>query len=182
MCIYRNVDECEEFERRVRSAKRACRSELSVSKGEWRKHGYATSDILSTAHLRDTLPRVAAADITHGVFVERYEHPRVPLIVTGLLDEWPAQQEWTEEKLLEHYADHKFKVRVGGWGWGEGGRAAWHFLYLYPSSCARINTCSSTPSDCACLLPVRASRTRTSPSTRSPPTHAPPRILTGGQR
>lgn len=31
------------FERKVRRAKRAARSELSVSKGEWRKWGYASA-------------------------------------------------------------------------------------------------------------------------------------------
>lgn len=50
------------FEKKVRAAKRAAHSELSVSHGEWTKHNYAADPrLLSTEGLVDTLPRVAAA-------------------------------------------------------------------------------------------------------------------------
>lgn len=61
------------FERKVRKAKRAARSELSVSKGEWRKHGYATTLGLSPealAHL-DTMPRLDAARLCLEEFVDK---------------------------------------------------------------------------------------------------------------
>ncbi len=43
---------------KIRAAKRAARSELSVSKGEWRKHGYADSDVLSLEGVVDNVQRV----------------------------------------------------------------------------------------------------------------------------
>lgn len=43
---------------KIRSAKRSAHSELSVSRGEWQKHGYAKSDILSIEGLQDTVPRI----------------------------------------------------------------------------------------------------------------------------
>lgn len=43
-----------------------------------------------------------------------YESPRVPVVLTGLTDDWPAQQEWTPRKLLEQYREHRFKVRGAG--------------------------------------------------------------------
>lgn len=46
---------------KVRSAKRAARSELSVSRGEWRKHSYAESNVLSLEGLEDSVPRVHAS-------------------------------------------------------------------------------------------------------------------------
>ena len=42
----------------MRAAKRAARSELSVSKGEWQRNGYAQSDLLSTAGVVDQVERV----------------------------------------------------------------------------------------------------------------------------
>lgn len=45
-------------------------------------------------------------------FVAQYEAPRVPVVLKGLTDAWPAQQEWTPEKLLEHFREHRFKVGV----------------------------------------------------------------------
>ena len=42
----------------MRAAKRAARSELSVSKGEWQRSGYAQSDLLSTAGVVDQVERV----------------------------------------------------------------------------------------------------------------------------
>jgi hypothetical protein len=46
---------------KIRSAKRAARSELSVSRGEWSKGGYAASDILSTAGITDDVERIHAS-------------------------------------------------------------------------------------------------------------------------
>ena len=42
----------------MRAAKRAARSELSVSKGEWQRNGYAQPDLLSTAGVVDQVERV----------------------------------------------------------------------------------------------------------------------------
>jgi hypothetical protein len=101
------------FERKVRRAKRAARSELSVSKGEWSKHGYASRpDLLQTSHLVDTLPRVNASCMTAEQFAAQWETPRRPCILTGLCDAWPAQQAWTPAALLSHLGDCKFKVRA----------------------------------------------------------------------
>ena len=44
-------------------------------------------------------------------FVERYERPRLPVVVTGLCDRWPAAQRWSVPGLLERFAHHKFKAR-----------------------------------------------------------------------
>lgn len=104
----------------VRKAKRAARSELSVSRGEWRKHGYASSPALLRTHgLVDGLPRVDASSLTAEEFAERYERPRQPVVLTGLCDAWPAAREWTLDRLLQRLGHCKFKV-----GWGEAGRPA----------------------------------------------------------
>ena len=43
-------------------------------------------------------------------FVERFERPRLPVVITGLCDTWRAAKDWNEETLLQRYGDHKFKV------------------------------------------------------------------------
>ena len=50
-------------------------------------------------------------DLTVEQFVERYERPRVPVIITGLCEDWEARQSWSEAGLLQRFAGHKFKVR-----------------------------------------------------------------------
>lgn len=46
------------MQHKIRSAKRAARSELSVSRGEWQRQQYAQSDILSLEGLQDSVPRI----------------------------------------------------------------------------------------------------------------------------
>lgn len=105
------------FERKVRRAKRAARSELSVSRGEWRKHGYASSpDLLRTEGLPDTLSRLDGSSLSLEEFVERFEAPRQPCVITGLTAGWPAAEAWTPDRLLQRLGECKFKVGVGG-GW-----------------------------------------------------------------
>lgn len=102
------------FERKVRKAKRAARSELSVSRGGWRQWRYATdTGLLQTAGLTDGLPRVDGTQLSWVQFVEQFERPRQPCIITGLCDSWRAAQEWTPERLAARLGDCKFKV--GSW-------------------------------------------------------------------
>lgn len=117
-------------ERKIRAAKRAARSELSVSKGDWcvlvgctclnthmshthrRRHGYAHTAVCSTEGIHDTVPRIHIHNLTAEQFVQRFERPRLPTVITGACDNWPAVQTWTLEQLIARFGDHKFKVCV----------------------------------------------------------------------
>jgi hypothetical protein len=57
----RGLLSCSYCQHKIRSAKRSARSELSVTRGEWSKHGYAASDVLSTEGLIDEVPRIHAS-------------------------------------------------------------------------------------------------------------------------
>jgi hypothetical protein len=200
----------------VRAAKRAARSELSVSKGEWRKHGYAESDLLSTAGIVDQVERVHCSvrsqlqprdstlalfgaaqaalclppardcilccsraagvlscvaclwharccltqrvcskalrrlpgpeplvrcqELTVEQFVERFERPRIPVVLTGLCDGWRAAHAWRQPELLQQYGDHKFKA----WARRAASRARRCCVcpFVYTSSCAHVSSCA----------------------------------------
>ena len=42
----------------------------------------------------DHVPRVHASELTPTQFAERYMRPNLPVLVTGLMDEWRAAREW----------------------------------------------------------------------------------------
>lgn len=55
----------------------------------------------------------ALQELTVEQFVDRYERPRIPVVITGLCDGWRAASAWRQPDLLERYGDHKFKVLQG---------------------------------------------------------------------
>lgn len=46
--------------------------------------------------------------------MERFERPRLPVIITGLTQDWPAAQAWAPEQLAARFGEHKFKVELEG--------------------------------------------------------------------
>ena len=43
----------------------------------------------------DNIERVDASTLSYEEFVERYEKPLKPVILTGLTNDWPATSKWT---------------------------------------------------------------------------------------
>ena len=56
------------------------------------------------------MPRVHARDITLEAFIEQYEAPKRPVIIQGLIDDWPAHERWRPEALLQRIPDVRLKV------------------------------------------------------------------------
>jgi hypothetical protein len=56
---------------------------------------------------------LASQDLSIEQFVERFERPRLPVVITGLTDDWPAAGHWLPDALIARCGDHKFKVRCG---------------------------------------------------------------------
>ena len=69
-------------------------------------------------------------------FIERYERPRLPVVITGLTESWNASrgEAWSVEKLVEQFGSHRFKVR--GFGFTGSGvkrpQAGWNRTRLPP--------------------------------------------------
>lgn len=45
--------------------------------------------------------------------MERFERPRLPVVITGLCDSWRASKDWNEQSLVQRFGSHKFKVCTG---------------------------------------------------------------------
>ena len=43
--------------------------------------------------------------LTLEAFVEEYERPNKPVLITGMIDHWPALQEWTADRFASHFPD-----------------------------------------------------------------------------
>jgi histone arginine demethylase JMJD6 len=42
----------------------------------------------------DTIERINVNDVTVEQFIEKFEKGHKPCIITGITDNWPANQEW----------------------------------------------------------------------------------------
>lgn len=54
---------------------------------------------------------VVLQTMPHDMFVQLYERPRIPVVITGLQEDWKAKQLWNPANLDLRFANHKFKVR-----------------------------------------------------------------------
>uniref|UniRef100_A0A914DN24 JmjC domain-containing protein n=1 Tax=Acrobeloides nanus TaxID=290746 RepID=A0A914DN24_9BILA len=93
--------------KRIAVAKRKARSELKPD--EWDCLGYSRLLNLNPEDCLDNIERVDASTLSYEEFVERYEKPLKPVILTGLTNDWPATSKWTIPRLLKKYRNQKFK-------------------------------------------------------------------------
>ena len=57
-----------------------------------------------------TIPRIHIDEISPEQFRNDYEAPKRPVIIQGMLDDWPARDQWLPEKLLQRMPDAALKV------------------------------------------------------------------------
>ncbi|CBZ53102.1 SJCHGC02811 protein, related [Neospora caninum Liverpool] len=71
----------------------------------------ATVDVSSLFYRNyDTLERVPASELSVEEFVERYEKPNKPVVITDLVSRWPAFGKWNEKYLRRHFGDVRFNA------------------------------------------------------------------------
>ena len=73
----------------------------------------------------DTLPRISC-DISPQEFHDKYEKPRIPVMLVGCDQGWPAQRRWTKEQLAQRFsndtvwrASREDEGSLSEWSWGE---------------------------------------------------------------
>lgn len=72
-------------------------------------HAYAPSTVAEPKPV-GTLAYESAATLSVEDFIAKYERPNLPVVISGLADEWRASREWTFEKLYRRHRHGKFKV------------------------------------------------------------------------
>jgi len=94
--------------KRIRAAKKAARPEL---KGEeaWNKHQYQQIYDTSLVSMNDNVKRIDYLKVTHEEFVEKYEKPSIPVVITNSQTDWLANQKWTLSRLTKKYRNQRFK-------------------------------------------------------------------------
>lgn len=70
-------------------------SELKVE--GWTKHKYCKTFDLSHSIVKDSVPRINYKETSKKEFIEKYERPLKPVVVTNALDDWAAMRRWTLE-------------------------------------------------------------------------------------
>ncbi|KXJ09586.1 Bifunctional arginine demethylase and lysyl-hydroxylase JMJD6 [Exaiptasia diaphana] len=95
--------------RRILAAKRKARPELK-DEISWCKYDYAKNFDVSLESVHDNIQRVDTRTISHSEFVEKFEKPRIPVVLTHSIDHWRGYRKWTIEKLARKYGNQKFKV------------------------------------------------------------------------
>ncbi|EGT43438.1 hypothetical protein CAEBREN_18028 [Caenorhabditis brenneri] len=95
--------------RRVSRAKDKARPELR--KFGWDTLGYAENFTLLP--LKDTIARVDGKSLSVDDFRRDYERPRIPVILTGLTEDWPAKEKWDINRLTKKYRNQNFKCGEG---------------------------------------------------------------------
>ena len=63
----------------------------------WREKQYSRYFDLSWSHVDDRMERIDVDKVGVDEFIRRFEEPYLPVVITGAMKEWAAQEKWTLE-------------------------------------------------------------------------------------
>ncbi|XP_046859328.1 bifunctional arginine demethylase and lysyl-hydroxylase JMJD6-like isoform X2 [Xenia sp. Carnegie-2017] len=93
---------------RIQEAKESARPELKPD--DWTKQNYNETFDLSLDSFIDNVPRIEYHKTSCQEFIEKYERPLKPVVISNGLVDWPACRRWTLNRLVKKYRNQKFKV------------------------------------------------------------------------
>ncbi|EDO41023.1 predicted protein [Nematostella vectensis] len=96
-------------ERRILAVKRKARPELK-DEDAWTKMNCLKNFDACLTSVNDNIDRIDCNKISRSEFVEQYERPRKPVVLTHAIDHWQASRKWTLERLARKFRHQKFKV------------------------------------------------------------------------
>lgn len=117
--------------KRIREVKRKSRPELN-DKGDWFASKYADK-FDEFRNFEDNVERINANDVDCEEFIENFEKPYKPVVITGLQDEWKAQQKWTLHHLTKKYRNQKFKCGEDNEGYSVKMKMKYYVEYMKSS-------------------------------------------------
>lgn len=56
------------------------------------------------------MPRIHADEVSVEEFIEKFEKPCRPVIIQGITKNWPGQELWQINKLIERFGESMFKI------------------------------------------------------------------------
>ncbi|CAI7990974.1 Bifunctional arginine demethylase and lysyl-hydroxylase JMJD6 [Geodia barretti] len=93
---------------KVEEARAKARPELKGEAG-WTRFGYAVSFPLAPELVQDNCPRINYLEVNEGQFIQQYEAPGLPVVITHSQLDWQASRKWTLERLAKKYHNQRFK-------------------------------------------------------------------------
>ena len=63
----------------------------------WSRHQFWRTFPIGKEAVRDSCERISYLDIDEQAFIERFERPNVPVVITDSQLEWQANKKWTVE-------------------------------------------------------------------------------------
>lgn len=82
--------------KRVREAKKKARPELKT-KEMWHEKRYFENFDLGWEQVNDTVDRIDEAVVGCEEFIDKYERPKRPVVISGVVEQWQAPQKWNLE-------------------------------------------------------------------------------------
>lgn len=125
-------------EKKIAKAKAKARPELLICGdiNEWTSlHLYQKFDYnLNVIAQKDFLPRINVRSVTKQEFIDNYEKPLKPVILTHVVDDWPANKNWNLDKLLKRYRNERFKCGEDDYGYNVKMKMK-YFIYYMNTNC-----------------------------------------------
>ena len=72
---------------------------MSELKGEigWTKFKFHETSCCAKETVKDNVERISMLDVDEDTFIQRYERPNLPVVITDCQTNWNATHKWTVE-------------------------------------------------------------------------------------